>query len=58
MESPYPVMQFIPKRRPFPGSSEVQESASALEDHRPKQANFAVIYDSPSIGTGSDIALF
>ena len=31
---------------------------SIFEDHRCNQADFAVVYDSPSIGTGPDIALF
>ena len=39
------------KCRPFPSSSEV-------EDHRPEQADFAVVYDSPLIGAGQDIVLF
>ena len=32
-------------------------SASTFEDHRPEQADFAVVYDSP-IKAGPDIALF
>ena len=50
MESPYALMQFIPKReqtsigRPFPipGSNEVQVS-ELRQDHRPEQADFAVV---------------
>ena len=59
-ESPFALVQLIPKRkrRPFPGSSKVQVSASTFEDHRPEWADFAVFHDSTSIGTGTDIALF
>ena len=46
------------EHRPFPSSNEVQVSASTFEDHRSKQADFAVIYDSPSIRAGLDVALF
>ena len=52
------LFQNAKKCRPFPGSNEVHVSASTFEDHRPKQADFAVIYDSPSVGAWPDIALF
>ena len=42
-------MQFIPKRKQtstITGSSEVQASATAFEDHKPEQADFAVIHDN------------
>ena len=45
------------KQQLFPGSNEVHVSVSTFEDHTPKQADFAVVYDSPSIGAGPDIAL-
>ena len=44
------------KRRPFPDSSKVQVSVSTFEEHKHERANFAVIYNSPSIGAGPDIA--
>ena len=59
--SPYALIQFIPnvnKCQLFPGSNEVHVSASTFEDHRPEQADFAVVYNSPSIGAGPDVALF
>ena len=31
---------------------------STFEDHRPEQADFAVVYNSPSIGAGRDVVLF
>ena len=45
------------KHQPFPGSNEVQVSASIYEDH-PEQADLTVVSYSPSIGAGPDIALF
>ena len=58
MESLYALIQNANKRRPFPGSSEVQISASTSEDHRLEWANFAVVYDSPTIRAGPGTALF
>ena len=61
MESLYALMQFIPKRKqrqPFPDSSKVQVTVSTFEDQRPKQADFAVVHNSPSIEAGPDVGLF
>ena len=60
-ESLYALMQLFRNanyRWPFPSSNEVQASVSTFEGHRPEQADFTVICDSPSIGAGQDIALF
>ena len=54
-------MQFILKREQtltISRFNEVHVSASTFEDHSPEQADFAVVYDSPSIGAGPDKELF
>ena len=48
-ESPYTLMQFIPKHEPFPGSSEVQVSASTLkttDPNEPTLLSFTIVHQS------------
>ena len=61
MGSPYALIQFILKREQMSTISRFKLSLSFcinFEDHRPKQADFTVVHDSPSIGAGPGIALF
>ena len=48
-ESPYALMQFIPKREQMSTisrSSKLHVSVSTFEDHRHERTNFAVIHNS------------
>ena len=54
-------MQFIPKHEQTSTISKFKWSSRFcvnFEDHRPEQADFAVVYNSPSIRAGPNIALF
>ena len=42
----------------IPSSNKVQVFVSTFEDHRTEQADFTVVYDSPSVGAERDVALF
>ena len=59
MESPYALMQFIPKHDQFQVQVKFNwVSASTFEDHRPEWTDFAVIHNSPSMRAGPGIVLF